>query len=141
MIEITKVQEEDIFVLNVIGDVDASSSIELDSAISSSLEEGYRKIMVDCKSLNYISSAGLGVFMSYIEEFENVNAPQAGPRKYAGRPFRMPGISLGIHSVAALGEHNQEILRDIAGLSQEEISVLTVDGIISNQPLPTESRP
>ncbi len=71
MIEITKAQEEDIFVLNVIGDVDASSSIELDSAINSSLEEAHRKILVDCKSLNYISSAGLGVFMSYIQEFES----------------------------------------------------------------------
>ena len=77
----------------------------------------------------------------YIEEFENVNAPQAGPRKYAGRPFRMPGVALGIQSVAALGEHNEEILKEIAGLSQEEIASLADDGIISNLPLPTESRP
>jgi anti-sigma B factor antagonist len=70
MIEITKALENDIAVLNVIGDIDASSSIELDSAISNSLEEGHKKILVDCKNLNYISSAGLGVFMSYIEEFE-----------------------------------------------------------------------
>jgi formyl-CoA transferase len=77
----------------------------------------------------------------YIEEFVNVNAPQAGPRKYAGRPFRMPGVSMGIHSVAALGEHNEEILREIAGLSGEEIAALADDGIISNLPLPTESRP
>ena len=55
----------------------------------------------------------------YIEDFENVNAPQIGPRKYAGRPFRMPGISLNIRSVAALGEHNVETLEKIAGLSQE----------------------
>ena len=77
----------------------------------------------------------------YIEEFENVNAPQAGPRKYAGRPFRMPGVAMGIQSVAALGEHNEEILKEIAGLSQEEITSLADDGIISNLPLPTESRP
>ncbi len=70
MIEITKVLEDDVAVLNVIGDIDASSSIELDSAISNSLEEGHKKILVDCKNLNYISSAGLGVFMSYIEELE-----------------------------------------------------------------------
>jgi crotonobetainyl-CoA:carnitine CoA-transferase CaiB-like acyl-CoA transferase len=77
----------------------------------------------------------------YIEEFENVNAPQAGPRKYAGRPFRMPGVAMGIQSVAALGEHNEEILKETAGLSQEEITSLADDGIISNLPLPTESRP
>ena len=77
----------------------------------------------------------------YIEEFENVNAPQAGPRKYAGRPFRMPGIPMAIRNVAALGEHNEEILRDIAGLSVGEITALAEDGIISNLPLATESRP
>jgi len=77
----------------------------------------------------------------YIEEFENVNAPQAGLRKYAGRPFRMPGVSMGIQSVAALGEHNEEILKEIAGLTQEEIASLAADGIISHLPLPEESRP
>ena len=77
----------------------------------------------------------------YIEEFENVNAPQAGPRKYAGRPFRMPDIPFNIRSVAALGEHNMETLRDVAELSEEEIATLTKDGIIATQPLPTEPPP
>jgi len=77
----------------------------------------------------------------YIEEFENVNAPLAGPRKYAGRPFRMPGVSFAIRNVAALGEHNVETLRDVAGLSDEEIATLANEGIISTQPLPTETPP
>ena len=77
----------------------------------------------------------------YIEEFENVNAPQAGPRKYAGRPFRMEGVSFAIRHVAALGEHNVETLRDVAGLSDDEITTLANEGIISTQPLPTESPP
>jgi hypothetical protein len=37
--------------------------------------EGYRKILVDCNGLEYISSAGLGVFMSYIEEMKDKNIP------------------------------------------------------------------
>ena len=77
----------------------------------------------------------------YIEEFENVNAPQAGPRKYAGRPFRMEGVSFAIRHVAALGEHNVETLRDVAGLSNDEITTLANEGIISTQPLPTETPP
>ena len=77
----------------------------------------------------------------YIEEFTNLNAPQAGPRKYAGSPFRMPGISLAIRHVAALGEHNVETLRDVAGLPEEEIAALAEEGIISTQPLPTETPP
>ena len=77
----------------------------------------------------------------YIEEFQNVNAPQIGVRKYAGRPFRTPGMPFNIRNVASLGEHNVETLKDIAGLSQEEIATLADDGIISTQPLPTETRP
>jgi benzylsuccinate CoA-transferase BbsF subunit len=77
----------------------------------------------------------------YIEEFENVNAPQAGARKYAGRPFRMEGVSFAIRHVAALGEHNVETLRDVAGLSNDEITTLANEGIISTQPLPTETPP
>jgi benzylsuccinate CoA-transferase BbsF subunit len=77
----------------------------------------------------------------YIEEFENVNAPQAGARKYAGRPFRMEGVSFAIRHVAALGEHNVETLRDVAGLSDDEITTLANEGIISTQPLPTETPP
>ena len=77
----------------------------------------------------------------YIEEFENVNAPQAGPRKYAGRPFRMEGVSFAIRHVAALGEHNVETLRDVAGLSDEEIATMAYEGVIFTQPLPTETPP
>jgi len=56
--------------LTVTGEIDASSSIELDLAIAKSVGDGCRKILVDCQALEYISSAGLGVFMSYIEEFK-----------------------------------------------------------------------
>jgi len=71
MIHIKRLQEEDADYLILIGEIDASSSIELDLAIAKSVGEGYSKILIDCSSLEYISSAGLGVFMSYIEEFKD----------------------------------------------------------------------
>jgi anti-sigma B factor antagonist len=63
-------KESNIYVLSIDGEIDASSSIELDTAISDALKKGERKILVDCAHLKYISSAGLGVFMSYLEDFE-----------------------------------------------------------------------
>lgn len=63
-------KEENIYVITIDGEIDASSSIELDTAISEAIKSGERKIIVDCAKLNYISSAGLGVFMSYLEDFE-----------------------------------------------------------------------
>ncbi len=71
MVHIKRLQEEGIDVLAIIGEIDASSSIELDLTIAKSVGEGFRKILVDCSALEYISSAGLGVFMSYIEEFKD----------------------------------------------------------------------
>lgn len=63
-------KEGTLCVISIEGEIDASSSIELDTAISDSLKKGERKILVDCSDLKYISSAGLGVFMSYLEDFE-----------------------------------------------------------------------
>ena len=73
MIHIKRIQEDEADVIVLIGEIDASSSIELDLAIARSVGEGYTKILVDCGALEYISSAGLGVFMSYIEEFKDKN--------------------------------------------------------------------
>jgi anti-sigma B factor antagonist len=70
MIQIKRLQEEGADVLALVGEIDASSSIDLDLAIAKSVGEGFTKLLVDCTALEYISSAGLGVFMSYIEEFK-----------------------------------------------------------------------
>ena len=71
MVEITMSTIEGVHQLVVTGDVDASSSIHLDNAIRAAINEGHKKIMVDGSALNYISSAGLGVFMSYLEDFSS----------------------------------------------------------------------
>ena len=73
MIEIKKETENNYLLLSVHGEVDASSSIHLDKAVREALDDGNKQILIDCTNLNYISSAGLGVFMSYIEEI-NQNA-------------------------------------------------------------------
>ncbi len=73
MVHIKRLQEDGADIIAVVGEIDASSSIELDLAITKSVGEGYKKILVDCQALEYISSAGLGVFMSYIEELRDKN--------------------------------------------------------------------
>ncbi len=71
----------------------------------------------------------------YLEVFRNSNAPQVGPRVYAGRPFRtLPDAPLPLHLVSALGQHNQQLLRDVAGLSEAEVRSLMEAGIVATQP-------
>ena len=73
MIHIERVQEGNTDIVTLAGEIDASSSIALDKAIAESVAAGFTSILVDCSSLEYISSAGLGVFMSYIDELKDKN--------------------------------------------------------------------
>lgn len=73
MVMITRTFEEGIEVIRVKGEVDASSSIELDNAMKAAVQSGHQRVMIDCTELEYISSAGLGVFMSYLEEIKQKN--------------------------------------------------------------------
>lgn len=70
MVDVKRIQEGSYDLITIVGEVDASSSIELDNAIAEAIESGRKAFLVDCTSLEYISSAGLGVFMSYIEDFK-----------------------------------------------------------------------
>jgi anti-sigma B factor antagonist len=74
MIDIKTSPSDGYLLMKVTGEVDASSSIELDEAIKKVIEEEPQNLVVDCTNLDYISSAGLGVFMSYIEEFRKHEA-------------------------------------------------------------------
>lgn len=69
MISIQTEREEDFFIINISGEIDASSSIHLDNKIGEIIKST-KSILVDCTNLKYISSAGLGVFMSYIQEMD-----------------------------------------------------------------------
>jgi anti-sigma B factor antagonist len=55
-------------VLEIKGYLDAHTAPELETAIDRLVKEKKYNIIVNCKDLTYISSAGLGVFMAYIEE-------------------------------------------------------------------------
>ena len=55
-------------VLEIKGYLDAHTAPELESAIDTLVKDRKYNIVVNCRDLTYISSAGLGVFMAYIEE-------------------------------------------------------------------------
>ena len=95
MIHIKRLQEDGADIIALIGEIDASSSIELDLSIAKSVGEGYTKILVDCSALEYISSAGLGVFMSYIEEFKdrNIRMVLFGMRDKVKNTFDILGLN------------------------------------------------
>jgi anti-sigma B factor antagonist len=99
MIHIKRLQEEGADIIALVGEIDASSSIELDLAIAKSVGEGFTRILVDCGALEYISSAGLGVFMSYIEEFKDKNIKMVlfGMNEKVGNTFEILGLNELLH--------------------------------------------
>jgi anti-sigma B factor antagonist len=69
MLRLEKSTEQQSEIISLIGAVDASNSVILDEAIQELVDRGSKSILIDGKKLEYISSAGLGVFMSYLEDF------------------------------------------------------------------------
>ncbi|MCU0411896.1 MAG: STAS domain-containing protein [Bacteroidetes bacterium] len=71
-----KVQErpgEGVSILDLRGYLDAHTATDLENAFQRLLGAKKFNIVVNCRDLSYISSAGLGVFMAYIEDVRKNN--------------------------------------------------------------------
>lgn len=66
--EISTSLKEQINCLYLKGYLDAHTAPELEGEINNLVTKGQNKILINLKDLDYISSAGLGVFMAFIEE-------------------------------------------------------------------------
>src|SRR5512137_2710662 len=55
-------------ILELKGYLDAHTAPKLEEAFQNLLRTERYKIVVNCRELSYISSAGLGVFMAFIED-------------------------------------------------------------------------
>jgi anti-sigma B factor antagonist len=58
----------DVSVCSLFGFVDRHTIALLDGALSQLLERGRARIVIDCAELTYISSNGMGVFISYVSK-------------------------------------------------------------------------
>ncbi len=73
-------QDGEITVVVLEGFVDAHTAPQFEDHVQQEIDNGNCKIVVDCAKLTYISSAGLGVFMGFVEEARD----QGGDIKIAG---------------------------------------------------------
>jgi anti-sigma B factor antagonist len=72
--ELSKQMDQNLLNIGISGELDASSAIILDDAMKEALEQETKEVIIDCAALDYISSAGLGVFISYMDQFKEKNA-------------------------------------------------------------------
>jgi len=64
---------ESVSIIDVKGYLDAHTAPELENVFNKLLNEKKFRVVVNFNELNYISSAGLGVFMAYIETMRQNN--------------------------------------------------------------------
>jgi anti-sigma B factor antagonist len=66
--KVAKREEDRVSVLELKGYLDAHTAPKLEEALQQLLNTQRYDIVVNCRDLSYISSAGLGVFMAFIED-------------------------------------------------------------------------
>lgn len=59
-------------VLELSGELDAHTASQLENSLKNLIDQDKNQIIVNCKNLDYIASAGLGVFMAYIEDVRSL---------------------------------------------------------------------
>jgi anti-sigma B factor antagonist len=70
---ITEKKYDNLVVLHLEGFLDAHTSVELENALENLMDRKSYNLIVNFEKLSYISSAGLGVFMAFIEKVRNNN--------------------------------------------------------------------
>lgn len=111
--EVTKRDHDDIVVLYIKGYLDAHTAPVLENQLQSLTEEQRYKIVVNFKDLAYISSAGLGVFMGFIENIRehqgDIKLTNMNPKIY--RVFDL----LGFPTIYDILEDEQQAIVKFAG--------------------------
>ena len=69
--DVSRNDYDQISVLYLSGFLDAHTAPKFEDGLQSLIKEDRIKIIVNMKDLDYISSAGLGVFMGFIEEIRD----------------------------------------------------------------------
>jgi anti-sigma B factor antagonist len=85
---------DNLSVISLEGAVDAHTAPQFEEAVQAAIDAGHNNIIVDCEKLTYISSAGLGVFMCFIEEVrdEGGDIKICGLSEKAKQPFEILGF-------------------------------------------------
>lgn len=102
-------QHKNVSILDISGELDAHTASQLENALKSLIDEESYAIVVNCSDLEYIASAGLGVFMAYIEDVRSLG----GDIKLTNMNERVYNVFdlLGFPSLYDILEDEQEALK------------------------------
>jgi len=111
-------ERDGIVVISLEGFLDAHTAPRFEESVQSEMKLGRYRIVVDCEKLTYIPSAGLGGFMSFIEEIRE----QSGDIKISGLvpKVRHTFEILGFHDIFDLVDDVQSAVLRFAGMRAGE---------------------
>jgi anti-sigma B factor antagonist len=72
-------------IIDLSGDLDAHTSVQLERSIQELIDKKQHNLIINFSKLNYISSAGLGVFMAFIDEVRS----KGGDIKFSNMPDKI----------------------------------------------------
>jgi anti-anti-sigma factor len=76
---------ESVTIVDLSGDLDAHTSVQLERTIQELIQNQRYHLIMNFSKLNYISSAGLGVFMAFIDEVRS----KGGDIKFSNMPEKI----------------------------------------------------
>lgn len=94
MIQISVTQKENPLILKLSGRLDALTASNFETSVKEHLKESDHCPVFDVENLEYISSAGLRVFLLLINEYESVNKKIGiiSPNEMVTEVFEISGI-------------------------------------------------
>jgi anti-sigma B factor antagonist len=93
---IAVIEEPQACILRLLGEVDASTCLEVDTAMEAALRKPITALWIDCTGLEYISSAGLGVLISHMATMEErqINFVLYGMKAHVQDVFELLGLHM-----------------------------------------------
>lgn len=110
---ITTVDHGSAITLSIGGHIDGSTAPELDQAIRALIAEGRYRIVADLKELDFMSSAGLGILMSAIQQARENRGDVKLAR--ANQSIRRLISVMGFDSIYQIHDTEESALADFAG--------------------------
>jgi anti-sigma B factor antagonist len=102
--KITKEVKDKGLLIFLEGEMDASTSILVDLEINQFYRLNLNNLWIDCRKLHYISSAGVGVFISHLQKLQDhrKNFILVGLKPKIRAVFSVLGLDTLFHSVPVL---------------------------------------
>jgi benzylsuccinate CoA-transferase BbsF subunit len=70
--------------------------------------------------------------LAHRDHWRKLKHPEMGETLYSGQPFKLASVEVGpLRPAPLLGEHTEEVLREVLGIEPEVVKALTDEGVLS----------